>query len=231
MKLLAWITTFYLCTLIWSNLVDANINVLYGHNDSLYCGDESDFDHGHWYHNGNPTEVRNYSFPITNADFNMSGQYQCMKGGQGVFSSPLEVVVYGYQNISPRHCDSIEDKVCVKNVSRGQTVTFCVDFPTVPLVISQGKPTAMVRHLYWAVGKSIVFSCENRRCSESLIDGKKANTSCMRIPNVTQNQLYHVHTYVGADQHYIGLLLRLNVIGSATTSSSVTRHTFNNIIN
>ena len=68
----------------------------YGGALTLYCGDsDPNTPPGNWSHNGLPLGVYSRSYIITNAAFSDDGEYQCRRNGTNVFSSPLQVDVYG----------------------------------------------------------------------------------------------------------------------------------------
>ena len=58
----------------------------------MYCGDSNP---GDWFHDGKPLGMYSKSYTITNATFSDDGEYQCRRNGTNVFSSPLQVDVYG----------------------------------------------------------------------------------------------------------------------------------------
>ena len=70
--------------------------MFYGRTHTLYCGDsDPDTPPGEWLLNGESLGVNSRSYNITNATFDDDGMYQCMRNGSGVFSTPLQVDVYG----------------------------------------------------------------------------------------------------------------------------------------
>ena len=70
--------------------------MLYGDALTLYCGDsEPDTSPGHWFHGDKSLNMNSRSYTITNATFEDDGEYQCIRNGRNVFSTPLKVYVYG----------------------------------------------------------------------------------------------------------------------------------------
>ena len=85
-----------------NNMVGNSINLatgtmqLYGSEQTIYCGDsDSNTPPGHWFHDGAPLTRFGRSYTITNATFDDDGKYQCKRNGTKVFSTPLQVDVYG----------------------------------------------------------------------------------------------------------------------------------------
>ena len=69
---------------------------LYGSKQTLYCGDsDPDTPPGDWFHDGTQLTKHSRSYTIANATFDDDGEYQCRRNGTNVFSSPLQVDVYG----------------------------------------------------------------------------------------------------------------------------------------
>ena len=72
------------------------ITVLYGGEHKMYCGDsDPDTPPGDWFHDGKPLGWYNSTKTITNATFSDDGEYQCWRKEGNVYSSPLQVHVYG----------------------------------------------------------------------------------------------------------------------------------------
>ena len=68
----------------------------YGCKQILYCGNlDNDTQPGEWFHNGVSLDVHSKEYTIANATFDDDGEYQCRRNGTNVFSSPLQVDVYG----------------------------------------------------------------------------------------------------------------------------------------
>ena len=67
----------------------------YGGTQTLYCGNVDDDAPGEWFHNGKSLKEHSKDYNITNATFDDDGEYQCRRNGRNVFSSPLQVDVYG----------------------------------------------------------------------------------------------------------------------------------------
>ena len=66
--------------------------VLYGMEQTLYCGDSLP---GEWYHDGEKLGVYSRSYTISNANFDDDGEYQCRRNGKNVLPSSFKVYVYG----------------------------------------------------------------------------------------------------------------------------------------
>ena len=68
----------------------------YGSKHTLYCGDsDPNTPPGDWFHDLKEIGWYSRSYTITNATFSDDGEYQCRRKGANVFSSPLQVYVYG----------------------------------------------------------------------------------------------------------------------------------------
>ena len=69
---------------------------MYSSEQTFYCGDSHpNTPPGDWFHDGKPLGVYSRSYTITNATFSDDGDYLCRRNGTNVFSSPLQVDVYG----------------------------------------------------------------------------------------------------------------------------------------
>ena len=72
------------------------MRLFYGRTHTLYCGDsDPNTPPGEWFLNGKLLGMYSRSYTITNATFEDDGEYQCVRKGSRVFSSPLLVDVYG----------------------------------------------------------------------------------------------------------------------------------------
>ena len=68
----------------------------YDGTQTLYCGNlAEDAQPGEWFHNGVSLGARSKEYTIANATFDDDGEYQCRRNGTNVFSSPLQVDVFG----------------------------------------------------------------------------------------------------------------------------------------
>ena len=73
-----------------------DINLLYGRTHRLHCGDsDRNTAPGYWFHDGGLLGLYSRSYIIANATFDDDGEYQCRRNGTNVFSSPLQVDVFG----------------------------------------------------------------------------------------------------------------------------------------
>ena len=69
---------------------------MYSSEQTLYCGDsDPNTPPGDWFYDGKPLGAYSRHYTITNATFSDDGEYQCRRNGTNVFSSPLQVDVYG----------------------------------------------------------------------------------------------------------------------------------------
>ena len=62
----------------------------------------------------------------------------------------LLIYSLGRLYITPVNCTSIFDRVCVKNIKRGQSVSLCISHTTTPSIIPQGKHVTEYHH-GWSV--------------------------------------------------------------------------------
>ena len=114
----------------------------------------------------------------------------------------------GLLRINPVNCTAVSDGVCVKSVERGQPVTLCVNYTTIPSTIPQGKHVLDVYKYEWSIRDRdisfvtsnfrILYECSNGSCqwfdssNENYTSYFNVSNNCLTINRVRKNEFYRL---------------------------------------
>ena len=125
----------------------------------------------------------------------------------------LSLNTTGLLHVNPLNCIAVSDGVCVKSVKKGQPVTLCANYTTMPSTIPQGKHVIDVYKYEWSIrdgGKmfpyqnqifsdfKILYECSNGSCQWSNFSGENymsysnVSNSCLTIDHVQKNEFYRL---------------------------------------
>ena len=137
-------------------------------------------------HTHTHTRTRTRTHTHTHTHTHAHTQYTC---------SPLNPS--GQGNLTPLNCNSTSDSVCVMNVIRGQPVTLCAAFTTIPPSIPEGGRVSNLSGSAWYFKNGsdnvLLYICTSSCDSGHSLDHSLytyVNISCLTINNVQENQQY-----------------------------------------